>query len=103
VGAGVGHPGGHQLSLGDHVVDLGVQIGEGLLDHAEELLGLLGVLAAEGMIDPIGGQQLIHGVQVLGVDDLLVEPSRRLLVVLDWHGPLLRPSAGVARQRLRGP
>src|SRR5215216_2641373 len=89
VGAGVGHSGGHQLPLGDHVVDLGVQVGEGLLDHAEELLGLLGALAAEGVVNPIGGQQLIHGVEVPAVDDLLVEPSRRLLVVLDWHGPLL--------------
>jgi hypothetical protein len=35
-------------------VDLGVQIREGLVDHAEELLGLLGVLAAEGVVDPIG-------------------------------------------------
>src|SRR5215203_2052877 len=89
VGAGVGHPGGHQLALGDHVVDLGVQIGEGLVDHAEELLGLLGALAAEGVVDPIGGQQLIEGVKVPAVDDLLVEPSRRLLVVLDRHGPSL--------------
>jgi hypothetical protein len=60
VGAGVGHPGGYQVSLGDHVVDLGVQVGEGLVDHAEELLGLLGVTAAEGVVDPIGGQQLIE-------------------------------------------
>jgi len=35
-------------------VDLGVQVGEGLVDRAEELLGLVGVLAAEGVIDPIG-------------------------------------------------
>jgi hypothetical protein len=35
-------------------VDLGVQIREGLVGHAEELLGLLGVLAAEGVVDPIG-------------------------------------------------
>src|SRR5918992_3212248 len=95
VGAGVGHPGGHQLSLGDHVVDLGVQVGEGLVDHAEELLGLLGTLAAEGVVDPIGDQQLVHGVQVPAVDDLLVEPSRRLLVVLDWHGPLLAQVPGL--------
>jgi hypothetical protein len=54
VGAGVGHPGGYQVALGDHVVDLGVQIREGLVGHAEELLGLLGVLAAEGVVDPIG-------------------------------------------------
>src|SRR5829696_7623188 len=33
VGAGVGHPGGHQLPLGDHVVDLGVQVGKGLLNR----------------------------------------------------------------------
>jgi hypothetical protein len=41
VGAGVGDPGGHQLPFGDHVVDLGVQVGERLVDHAKELLGLL--------------------------------------------------------------
>jgi len=52
VGAGVGRPGGHQVPLGDHVVDLGVQVGEGLLDQAEELLGLLGALAAEGVVNP---------------------------------------------------
>jgi hypothetical protein len=46
-------PGGHQLALGDHVLDLSVQIREGLVDHAEELLGLLGALAAEGVVDPI--------------------------------------------------
>src|SRR5215217_8517789 len=34
------HPGGHQLPLGDHVVDLGVQVGEGLVrseEHTSEL------------------------------------------------------------------
>jgi hypothetical protein len=36
-GAGVGHPGGHQVPLGDHLVNLGVQVGEGLVDQAEEL------------------------------------------------------------------
>jgi hypothetical protein len=75
-------------------MDLGMQIWEGLLDQAEELLGLLGVLAAEGVIDPIGGQQLVHRVQVPAVDDLLVEPSRRLLVVLNWHGPSLPKCRG---------
>jgi hypothetical protein len=88
VGAGVGHPAGHQLALGDHVVDLDPHIREGLLNRAEELLGLLGVLAAEGVVDPIGGQQRINGVQVAAVDDVLVEPPHRLLVVLCWHGPL---------------
>jgi hypothetical protein len=92
VGPGVGHPGGHQLTLGDHVVHLGVQVREGLVDHAEELPGLLGVLAAEGVVHPVGHQQLADGVQVPGVDELLVEPPRHLLIVLDWHGPSL-PSA----------
>jgi hypothetical protein len=58
VGAGVGHPGSHQLALGDHVVDLDPHIREGLLNRAEELLGLLGVLAAEGVINPIGVSSL---------------------------------------------
>jgi hypothetical protein len=66
-----------------------VQVGEGLVDHAEELLGLLGAVATEGVVDPIGGQQLVHGVEVPAVDDLLVETVRYLLVVLDWHGPSL--------------
>ena len=47
MGAGVGDPGGHQFPFGDDVVDLGVQVWEGLVDHAEVLLGLLGALAAE--------------------------------------------------------
>jgi hypothetical protein len=46
-------------------------------------------LATEGVIDPIGGQQFIDGVQVPAVDDVVVEPPHRLLVVLDWHGPSL--------------
>jgi hypothetical protein len=54
VGAGVGHSGGHQLALGDHLVDLDPHLREGLLDHAEELSGLLGALAAEGVVDPVG-------------------------------------------------
>jgi hypothetical protein len=82
-GAGAGHPGGHQIPLGDHVVDLGVQIGKGLEEHPEELLGLLGVLAAEGMVHPVRSQQLPEGVHVPGVDDLLVEPPCRLLVVFN--------------------
>jgi hypothetical protein len=86
--------GGHQLALGDHIVDLGMQVGEGLVDHAEELLGLLGVLAAEGMVNSIRGQQVVEGVQVPGVDDLLVEASRRLLVVLHWHAPSLPSCRG---------
>ena len=69
-------------------MDLDPQIREGLLNGAEELLGLLGVLAAEGVIDPIGDQQHIDGVQVPAVDNVVVEPPHRLLVVLDWHGPL---------------
>jgi hypothetical protein len=35
VGAGVGDPGGHQFPFGDDVVDLGVQVWEGLVDHAD--------------------------------------------------------------------
>jgi hypothetical protein len=50
------------------------------VDHAEELLGLLGALAAEGVVDPVGRQQLVEGVQVPGVDDLLVEPPRACLL-----------------------
>ena len=42
------------------------------------------------------------GVPSPAVDDLLVEPPHRGLAVLDWHGPSL-PSAGIARQRIRGP
>jgi hypothetical protein len=37
--------------LAIHVVDPDPHIREGLLDHPEELLGLLGVPAAEGVID----------------------------------------------------
>src|SRR5687768_17132035 len=39
--------------------------------------------------NPVGDQQLIQGIPVPGVDDLLVEPLGHLLVVLDWHGPSL--------------
>jgi hypothetical protein len=62
VGAGLGRPDGYRLPLGDHVMDLGAQVGEGRGDHVEELLGLLGALAAEGVVNPIGDQQLIEGV-----------------------------------------
>jgi hypothetical protein len=71
VGAGVGHSGGHQLALGDHLVDLDPHLRGGLLDHAEELSGLLGALAAEGVVDPVGGQQLLEGGQVPAVDHVL--------------------------------
>ena len=54
VGAAVGHAGGHQRPLSDHVVDLDAYVGKGLEQHPNELLGLLGVLAAEGVIKLIG-------------------------------------------------
>jgi predicted transposase YbfD/YdcC len=66
-------------------------------------------LATEGVIDPIGGQQFIDGVQVPAVDDVVVEPPHRLLVVLDWHGPSLervsdlRPVLAARPARRRDP
>jgi hypothetical protein len=89
VGAAVGRSGGHQRALGDHGVDLDAQVGKGLEEPPDELLGLLGVLAPEGVIQPIAGHQLVDGVEVAAVEDLLVEPPHRLLVGLDRHDPLL--------------
>jgi hypothetical protein len=59
------------------------------MGHAEELLGLLGILAAKGVLDPIGRQQLIEGVQIPAVDDLLVNRRAACLLFSTGMAPSL--------------
>jgi hypothetical protein len=94
-------------------VDLDSQGEEGLLDRAEELPGLLGVLAAEGVVDPIGGPQ--PGATWTGTLSTAWAPSWRNTLVssgqrssaavsaISWRLPFSNASTQGPRRAVSGP
>src|SRR5918994_7891050 len=89
---GPAHPpaGDHLVALGDLVLYLGVEVGEGFLELAREPLDVLGAALQHGAVGLVGEivvEDLIHQIQLPLVAHLLDVAPENGLVLLRRHPP----------------
>ena len=82
VGATDADKGYHLVPISEKVLHGNFHVREGIEVHTEKLARPLGKARRHGMVDSIWGDELVKCSQILLIDDLLIEPLNKSLVVI---------------------
>ena len=72
----------HFVPISEKVLHGNFRVWEGIEVHTEKLAWPQGKAGRHGMVDSVGGDELIKCRQVLLIDDLLIEPLNKSFVVI---------------------